>query len=42
MARALDVYLHNDSVGHLVQDDDGDMSFQYAERWLETPGAIQY
>jgi serine/threonine-protein kinase HipA len=40
MARALDVYLHNNPVGHLVQDDDGDMTFQYAERWLDTPGAI--
>jgi serine/threonine-protein kinase HipA len=39
MARALDVYLHNDLVGHLVQDD-GDMTFQYAEGWLETPGAL--
>jgi serine/threonine-protein kinase HipA len=39
MARALDVYLHTDLVGHLTQDDDGDMSFQYAERWLQRAGA---
>src|SRR5690348_6987376 len=40
MARALDVYLHNDLVGHLVQDDEGAMSFQYGAIWLEKPGAI--
>jgi serine/threonine-protein kinase HipA len=39
MARALDVYLHNDLVGHLVQDDDGDMSFEYFQSWLEKAGA---
>jgi tetratricopeptide (TPR) repeat protein len=35
MARTLDVYLHTDLAGHLTQDDDGDMSFQYAESWLQ-------
>lgn len=40
MARTLDVYLHTDLAGHLTQDDDGDMSFQYAESWLQRPGAI--
>ena len=40
MARTLDVYLHADLVGHLTQDDDGDMSFQYAVDWLQRPGAI--
>ncbi len=40
MARTLDVYLHTDIVGHLTQDDDGDMSFQYAESWLQRPGAF--
>lgn len=40
MPRTLDVYLNNDLVGHLVQDDDGDMSFQYVENWLAKPGAI--
>uniref|UniRef100_Q026L8 HipA domain protein n=1 Tax=Solibacter usitatus (strain Ellin6076) TaxID=234267 RepID=Q026L8_SOLUE len=39
MARMLDVYLHTDLAGHLTQDDDGDMSFQYAESWLHKPGA---
>jgi serine/threonine-protein kinase HipA len=40
MSRALDVYLHHDVVGHLVQDNDGDMTFQYADSWLEAPRAI--
>jgi serine/threonine-protein kinase HipA len=40
MARALDVYLHNDLVGHLTQDDGGDMSFQYAAGWLDRPGTM--
>ena len=40
MARKLDVYLHTDLVGHLTQDDDGDMSFRYAETWLQRAGAV--
>lgn len=40
MSRALDVYLHRDVVGKLVQDDDGDMTFRYAESWIQKPGAI--
>jgi serine/threonine-protein kinase HipA len=40
MARTLDVYLQADLAGHLTQDDDGDMSFQYAESWLQQPGAV--
>ena len=39
MARTLDVYLHDDLVGNLVQDAGGEMTFQYAERWLSQPGA---
>src|ERR1035438_8324237 len=39
MARTLDVYLHNDLVGHLIQDDGGEMVFDYVESWLNTPGA---
>ena len=34
MARTLDVYLHRQLCGHLVQDDHGMMQFQYAESWL--------
>ena len=39
MARTLDVYLHNELVGHLIQDDGGQMVFDYAESWLNKPGA---
>jgi len=39
MARTLDVYLHNELVGHLIQDDGGQMVFDYVESWLTKPGA---
>src|ERR1700722_10196912 len=39
MAKTLDVYLHSEFVGHLIQDDGGQMIFQYAESWLQRPGA---
>ena len=39
MARTLDVYLHGEPVGHLIQDDNGQMSFEYLESWLAKPGA---
>jgi len=39
MARRLDVYLHRDLVGQLVQDDGGQMLFTYAEGWLNRPAA---
>lgn len=35
MTRALDVYIGDDIVGQLVQDDGGQMSFTYAEGWLK-------
>lgn len=41
MARTLDVYLFNDLVGHLIQDDGGQMVFDYAESWLNKPGATR-
>jgi serine/threonine-protein kinase HipA len=40
MARTLDVYLHQELVGHLLQDDGGQMSFEYLENWLAKPGAV--
>jgi serine/threonine-protein kinase HipA len=40
MARTLEVYLHRDLVGHLMQDDDGQMFFDYTEIWRENPAAI--
>lgn len=39
MARTLDVYLHGELVGHLIQDSGGQMGFDYAESWLARPGA---
>ena len=39
MARTLDVYLHSDLIGHLIQGDGGDMVFDYVESWLNKPGA---
>jgi serine/threonine-protein kinase HipA len=39
MAETLDVYLHDDHVGRLVQDDDGQMVFDYLETWMNKPGA---
>ncbi len=39
MERTLDVYLHEEVAGHLVQDDDGQTSFEYLESWLAKPGA---
>ena len=39
MARTLDVYLHNELVGHLIQDAGGQMLFNYTESWLQKPAA---
>jgi serine/threonine-protein kinase HipA len=39
MARTLDVYLHKDLVGQLIQDDGGQMVFEYIEGWLNRSGA---
>lgn len=39
MAKTLDVYLFRNLVGHLVQDDGGQMIFDYAESWTKTPNA---
>jgi HipA-like protein len=33
-ARTLDVYLHAELVGKLVQDEHGQMLFNYDESWL--------
>ena len=40
MAKALNVYLHRQLVGKLIQDDDGQMVFDYDQDWLNNPGAI--
>ncbi|MGD0940842.1 MAG: type II toxin-antitoxin system HipA family toxin [Terracidiphilus sp.] len=39
MARTLDVYFHRELIGHLIQDDGGQMVFDYAESWLQLPDA---
>lgn len=39
MAKTLDVYLHDELVGHLIQDDGGQQVFDYVESWLDKPGA---
>jgi serine/threonine-protein kinase HipA len=39
MAKILDVYLYRELVGHLIQNDDGQMVFDYAESWLQLPDA---
>lgn len=39
MAKTLDVYLHSELVGHLIQDDGGQMVFGYATEWLGKPDA---
>ena len=39
MAKTLDVYLDNQLVGHLMQDDHGQMVFEYIQNWLDKPGA---
>lgn len=40
MAKTLDVYLHKDFVGQLIQDDGGQMVFDYAETWLRNSAAV--
>ena len=39
MVRTLDVYLHTELVGHLIQDDGGQMVFDYNESWLQKSNA---
>jgi serine/threonine-protein kinase HipA len=39
MPKFLDVYLHNDLVGTLIQDDGGQMLFTYHQDWLKNPSA---
>lgn len=40
MTKTLDVYLYHDLVGHLTQNEHGQMIFKYAEDWLEKSDAI--
>jgi len=40
MARTLDVYLAHELVGRLIQDDHGQVAFDYAASWLDKDGAF--
>src|SRR5262249_34843713 len=40
MAKRLDVYLHDDLVGKLTQDESGEMTFQYLAGWLKQPNSM--
>jgi serine/threonine-protein kinase HipA len=40
MIRTLDVYLHSNLTGHLMQDDHGQTLFEYTPDWLKNPNAI--
>ena len=37
MIQTLDVYLNRNLVGHVSQDEHGQMSFCYATKWLKKP-----
>lgn len=39
MDKSLDVYLHDELVGHLIQDEGGQTFFEYAQNWVDRPGA---
>jgi len=39
MAKTLDVYLHDELVGHLIQDEGGQTVFEYTQAWLDRPAA---
>jgi len=39
MAKTLDVYLHDELAGHLIQDEGGQTVFEYAQTWLVRSGA---
>ena len=40
MERTLDVYLHAELVGHLIQDAHGRLAFSYSNAWLAKPDAV--
>jgi serine/threonine-protein kinase HipA len=39
MVKTLDVYLHDELAGHLIQDEGGQTVFDYAQKWLDRPAA---
>src|SRR6204780_4400756 len=40
MSRTLDVYLQRDLAGQLIQDENGQLAFYYAESWLNNSQAV--
>lgn len=40
MSRKLDVYLYNYLVGNLIQNEHGEMVFDYTESWLQNPAVV--
>src|SRR6204780_284305 len=40
MSRTLDVYLQRDLAGQLIQDENGQLAFYYAESWLNNAKAV--
>ena len=40
MARQLNVYLNNHPIGLLIQDDHGEITYQYDANWLDNPHAL--
>jgi serine/threonine-protein kinase HipA len=40
MNRTLDVYIHRQLAGHLIQNEHGQMVFDYTESWLTNPSAL--
>jgi serine/threonine-protein kinase HipA len=40
MARELDVYLDQNPIGKLEQDNHGEITFQYNENWIDEPQAV--
>ncbi len=40
MPRTLDVYLQRELAGRLIQDENGQLAFYYAEGWLNNPNAV--
>ncbi|MHB1947474.1 MAG: HipA domain-containing protein [Gammaproteobacteria bacterium] len=41
MAKVLNVYFHEKIIGHLLQDDHGEMSFSYTSDWVNDPNSMR-
>jgi len=42
MKKSLDVFLHSDRVGELLQNENGRLSFTYDEKWLSKPPPLLF